>query len=400
MASASIKAVSVACLLALATSIGMGGISFAQIIGTRNEATSCASAIGGNVSASTVSVVCGIPPEVLDALVKSRTQTLEELASSHKETIALLKQNLDLNQRQIRAAPDILGEKNVPPERLANKLLEIAEHFKDLQQTAIAKPGDDPKIASLKADAKKVVGEGDLDKADQLLAEVELEQGRALDRLTEDKADTAARRGDIAMTRLRYGEAAKHYADAAAVLASASTGEQKRLDFLNKEVEALYQQGYEFGDNAALRAAIDRYRGIINLQPRERVPLDWAMTQNNLGTALERLGGRENDTGKLEEAVAAYRAALQELTRERFPLKWASAQNNLGNALATLGERESSTARLEEAVAAYREALQEWTPLTIWRSGQALCFPRRRRTEVARSKSKQIAAVLPFTASW
>jgi hypothetical protein len=52
---------------------------------------------------------------------------------------------------------------------------------------------------------------------------------------------------------------------------------------------------------------------------RERVPLDWAMTQMNLGTALFRLGERESGTAKLEEAVAAYRDALKERTRAREP---------------------------------------------------------------------------------
>jgi hypothetical protein len=52
--------------------------------------------------------------------------------------------------------------------------------------------------------------------------------------------------------------------------------------------------------------------------------------------------------------TAAYRDALKEKTRERVPLDWATTQNNLGSALSTLGERESSTARLEEAVAAHR----------------------------------------------
>ena len=73
------------------------------------------------------------------------------------------------------------------------------------------------------------------------------------------------------------------------------------------------------------------------------------------------LGERESGTARLEEAVAAYRAALEEWTRERVPLEWATTQNNLGAALATLGERESGTARLEEAVAAYRAALEEMT---------------------------------------
>jgi Tetratricopeptide repeat len=50
------------------------------------------------------------------------------------------------------------------------------------------------------------------------------------------------------------------------------------------------------------------------------IPLDWATTQNNLGTALSTLGERESGTARLEEAVAAYRAALEENTRERVPL--------------------------------------------------------------------------------
>jgi hypothetical protein len=75
------------------------------------------------------------------------------------------------------------------------------------------------------------------------------------------------------------------------------------------------------------------------------------------------LGERESGTARLEAAVAAYRAALQERTRERVPLAWAMTQNNLGNALARLGERESSTARLEQAVAAWEAYLTVSAPL-------------------------------------
>ena len=92
-----------------------------------------------------------------------------------------------------------------------------------------------------------------------------------------------------------------------------------------------------------------------------RAPLQWAISQNNLGNALRVLGERESGTTRLEEAVAAYREALQENTRARVPLEWARTQNNLGNALRVLGDRESGTARLEAAVSAYREALKERT---------------------------------------
>lgn len=94
---------------------------------------------------------------------------------------------------------------------------------------------------------------------------------------------------------------------------------------------------------------------------RERVPLAWATTQNNLGNALLSLGEREGDAARLEEAVAAFRLALVEQTRERVPLDWAMTQNNLGLALLRLGDREGGAARLEEAIAAFRLALLERT---------------------------------------
>ena len=126
------------------------------------------------------------------------------------------------------------------------------------------------------------------------------------------------------------------------------------------------------------------YRAALEEWTRERVPLDWARTQNNLGNALRalgrtgerhgaaggggrglscraggadpragaarlgddaeqprhrayELGERESGTARLEEAVAAYRAALEERTRERVPLDWAGTQNNLGSALCSSG---------------------------------------------------------------
>jgi tetratricopeptide (TPR) repeat protein len=124
---------------------------------------------------------------------------------------------------------------------------------------------------------------------------------------------------------------------------------------------ALLTLGERESGTARLEEAVAACRAALEEWTRERVPLDWAMTQNNLGNALRRLGERESGTARLEEAVAACRAALEEWTRERVPLDWATTQNNLGNALLTLGARESGTARLEEAVAAYRAALQEYT---------------------------------------
>ncbi len=110
-----------------------------------------------------------------------------------------------------------------------------------------------------------------------------------------------------------------------------------------------------------IKKAVTTYQNALKEFPRERVPLDWAGTQNNLGNALSTLGERESDNKRLEQAVAAYKAALKELNRERVPLNWAMTHNNLGTALTTLGKRESDSKRLEQAVAAHKAALEERT---------------------------------------
>ena len=128
--------------------------------------------------------------------------------------------------------------------------------------------------------------------------------------------------------------------------------------FLNSEAETLEEYGRDRGSNVHLVAAIALRRRVLALASSDD---ERGAARTNLGIALWTLGERESGTARLEEAVAAYRAALEERTRERVPLDWATTQNNLGNALSRLGERESGTARLEEAVAAYRAALEEMT---------------------------------------
>lgn len=82
------------------------------------------------------------------------------------------------------------------------------------------------------------------------------------------------------------------------------------------------------------------------------------MIQTGLGNVLALLGEGESSTKHLEQAVEAYRAALQERTRERVPLDWAQTQNNLGNALETVGVRTHDRAKLEEAQKAVSAAFE------------------------------------------
>ncbi|MGI9485238.1 MAG: hypothetical protein ACR2RF_05000, partial [Geminicoccaceae bacterium] len=105
-----------------------------------------------------------------------------------------------------------------------------------------------------------------------------------------------------------------------------------------------------------LEQAVKAYNAALEERTRERVPLDWAMTQMNLGNALQTLGQRESGTERLEQAVKAYNAALEERTRERVPLDWAMTQMNLGTALRTLGQRTNRINPLETALKAMKNA--------------------------------------------
>jgi hypothetical protein len=91
----------------------------------------------------------------------------------------------------------------------------------------------------------------------------------------------------------------------------------------------------------------------------ERVPLDWATTQNNLGLALQVIGDRESGTAKLEEAIAAYREALKERTCECVPLDWAASFGDQGITLLRLAERTKTQRRPRQRTYKLR---RRWKP--------------------------------------
>ena len=93
----------------------------------------------------------------------------------------------------------------------------------------------------------------------------------------------------------------------------------------------------------------------------QAAPLDYAMTQNNLGNAYSDLAQLEDRAANLGKAIAAYQAALQYRTPQAAPLDYATTQNNLGNGYRDLSELEDRAANLGKAVAAYQEAARFFT---------------------------------------
>jgi tetratricopeptide (TPR) repeat protein len=312
----------------------------------------------------------GVPPKQLYEL-------LQAAGKSQLQKIDVLSKQLQTTSEAVRGFLTILNASDVPVERWPQTLNEIAKRYRDmLQRLAVLDP-ENPKSKSILEQARTILNQAhsvaEYDRADALLAQVEaadtqgVQESEALEHEAREAvrgkrrgaAAARAERGELSMMRLDYLQAAQHFKVAAETI---DVGEDMlRVNYLNRYAGALYRYGDEKGDNAVLAQAIGVYSKTLGTLKREELPLVWAMTQNNLGSALRILGEREGGTGRLEEAVTAYRQALLERTRERVPLDWAATQNNLGNALNTLGERESGTGRLEEAITAYRQALLEYT---------------------------------------
>lgn len=105
--------------------------------------------------------------------------------------------------------------------------------------------------------------------------------------------------------------------------------EAQKAELFHAHGYASFFLGAQQGDNAALEDAIAAYQKAAAAYDAAGKRKNWALTQNNLGTALWALGEREAGTERLEQAVEAYRNALLEYTRETVPLGWAATQNNL-----------------------------------------------------------------------
>ena len=310
-----------------------------------------------------------------EAVGKGATEAAVEAAKkTQQEQVDKISKVLGVTEDAVKSLLKIVGEdSNVSEDKLAQALSKAAEDYKHLQSQVAALNPDNPTAKSLVEQAKPEIAVGHFQRAHELLQQAtqaqiaaaqEAHKLREQAQAAEDAqmlgaASSTSAEGDVAMTERRYQEAARLFGLAADYVPAGHANEHG--GYLARQADALYQQGDERGDNGALRSCIEVSGRALTDYPRDRVPFEWAMTQNGLGRALSKLGEGESGTARLEEAVAAFRAALEERTRARVPLDWAVTQMDLGGALLGLGERESGTKRLEEAVAAYRAALEENT---------------------------------------
>jgi tetratricopeptide (TPR) repeat protein len=311
-------------------------------------------AAGRDIRDSTINI--GLDEAAVGRRIAAATRPMDEKLDA---VLAQVARDKGVEIPPLRAILAKLGEAGIPDAEIVARLDAAADQLIELRKDLSRLRNDRPEFAAIRARALALIDRGDLDAARAALAGGRETARAAREDLSRDEAAFLAEEARIDHLQLAYQAAAQKYADAAGLVRAFDR--DGTWGYLLQQADALYHQGNEFGDNEALIQSIGVYRDALSFAPRDRVPLDWAATQNNLGIALATLGEREASTTRLEAAIAAFRAALRERTRDRVSRYWAATQNNLGNALATLGELENTTERLGEAVIAFRDALRERT---------------------------------------
>ena len=214
-----------------------------------------------------------------------------------------------------------LGVLNVTPDDIPARLEAAATRLLELEKTLAQPIQGDATAQAAREEARRLIDLGDFDAAAATLRQGRQEARNRRENSQRIEATMAADEGNLAKLSLRYRMAAALYGEAAALVPFDT---KACWEYLLAQADALHSQGSEFGDNAALDESIAVYKQALALAPRDRVPLDWAGTQNNLGNALQALGARAADPALLEDAVTAYREALKEYTRDHLPLLWAT----------------------------------------------------------------------------
>src|SRR5262249_26345065 len=138
-------------------------------------------------------------------------------------------------------------------------------------------------LASFAQQAQALIDKGDFDGARATLAQARAAARNQREQSSRYEADFLAQEARIDHLQLAYRSAAAKYAEAAGLVAAIDRKQQWELVFA--QAGELFNQGSEFGDNAALADTLTVYRAALLLAPRSERPADWAMTQNNLGNA-------------------------------------------------------------------------------------------------------------------
>jgi hypothetical protein len=265
----------------------------------------------------------------------------------------LLAQNAEMmNLLSSQIAYPRLYEAGLSEEAIFGQIRRVSEHTNDPQAALADLKVALTRLANFEADANRpsnhssqfdtavaqagvLVNQDRLSDARALLADQRERAAAEMQRLLSKEIDVALIDGDAAGAAALIVEQADHDAGGRADSAA-----------LRQLQEDYYVAGRDKGIALDLRVSIALAKLLVD---RAGDSDETGAAQNNLGNALRSLGDRDSGTDKLEQAVEAYQQALKERTRDRVPLDWAMTQYNLALTYLTMFEKTAQAAHLDRA---------------------------------------------------
>lgn len=218
-------------------------------------------------------------------------QAQKPLDAKLEEILAMTAREKGLEVAPLHSILIRMGEVGVRDEDIAKRLDEKASELIKLRADIAKSKQGPPVLASFAQQADALIKNGDLDGGREALT-----AGRTAARTMREEssgyeANFLAQEATVDHLQLAYGAAAAKYAEAAGVMAVLDP--QKHWEFVLAQANELNSQGDEFGDNSALRSAIEQYKALLDVRSQARVSLDWAKIQTSLGNAYRMLGERQ-----------------------------------------------------------------------------------------------------------
>lgn len=314
-------------------------------------------AIGGDVSNSTVTI--GISPKSARQLVESATRDWKTLTDAQRKELGVLHEKLGVTEGALRAFFAVLGEKNVPEDQLPERLGEIARQHAQLQMQLRATPGDPTEVASLKAQARAALDAGKFDEADDLLARIGTLQDAALDAQRKERVQTALQRATLALSRLRYRDAAAQLA----VAERYADTDSEKAAYRKARTDTLLDLAAEFDDAAAQTEAVGLLREAV-ARTTEAEPRPWMQARMRLVSGLIALGSDKAGKAQQDEAISLLNQVASSPFLARDPEFRAAFDFSYGSALCELGSARDDAKLQRQGAATLADIVKQGSSAT------------------------------------